>query len=290
MSKRNFEATHDQLNVTNKFSITHIDLIIGHYGFEKTKPDKPFVSSKDYPTYRLHFILDGSVTLFINDKSYLLKKNHCFILLPNSEIGYSTNPNNPATIYWVSFAGKNVNYYLNLMDLNKNKPFSYITYSQQNKIHSAFSSCFAETDKDILDTIFTKNFMSIVHCLFLSSHKSKSSIPSNLYITKCLEIINIQYAEPSLNIKSVAKAINIHPNYLSNLFSSSMGISFNSYITRLRIEASIIFLQQSNLSINQIAYSIGFSDPLYFSKVFKKYNKISPKEYRDTYNQNNKLK
>ena len=70
-----FESTQKQISSMNNFTIPHVDLSIGHYGFEVTNPNKSSITGESYPSYRLHYIINGSVTLTINSKKYKLRKN-----------------------------------------------------------------------------------------------------------------------------------------------------------------------------------------------------------------------
>lgn len=71
-------------------------------------------------------------------------------------------------------------------------------------------------------------------------------------------------------------------DYLRRLFKSEMGTTPHNYLTDLRMQLAEKMLssgQSSELNISQIAYSCGFGEPLYFSRVFKKYYGCSPKHY-----------
>ena len=58
-----------------------------------------------------------------------------------------------------------------------------------------------------------------------------------------------------------------------------MGLPFREYLSQKRISMSYVLMEKGMTSISEIAYAVGFSDPLYFSKVFKRYNHISPSEH-----------
>ena len=87
-----------------------------------------------------------------------------------------------------------------------------------------------------------------------------------------------------LSLNEVAAVFNFNPNYLSQLFSKYAGIGFVEYITGVRISAAKELLAQGNLRIYEIAERLGFESSFYFSKVFKKTEGISPKEYANKIN------
>jgi len=89
---------------------------------------------------------------------------------------------------------------------------------------------------------------------------------------------NLGCAELSLGM--VASHIGITPNYLSSLFSKEAGETFSEYLNSIRIRRATQLLKSSSGSINEIAEKTGYSDALYFSKVFRRLIGMSPREFR----------
>ncbi len=98
-------------------------------------------------------------------------------------------------------------------------------------------------------------------------------------ISKAMQYIDENYAN-NISLNDVAEAINMSYFYFSRLFKESTGQSFSDYLTAYRIEKSIELMKDERLSIKQISYDIGYNDPNYFSKIFKKLKGITPTEYR----------
>lgn len=88
--------------------------------------------------------------------------------------------------------------------------------------------------------------------------------------------------EKELTLDSVARKIAISPYYLSKLFKDEIGENFIEYLTRLRIDRAKKLLEENQLSIKEICMSVGYSDPNYFSRIFKKVEGATPTEYRDS--------
>jgi AraC-like DNA-binding protein/ligand-binding sensor protein len=89
--------------------------------------------------------------------------------------------------------------------------------------------------------------------------------------------LNFQY---NITLEEVANQVNLHPSYFSTIFKQSIGSSFKEYINMVRIEESKRLLMNTDFSIIDIAIATGFEDQSYFSKVFKKYTGMTPKQYR----------
>lgn len=82
-----------------------------------------------------------------------------------------------------------------------------------------------------------------------------------------------------LTLQNTALTFNISPNYLSQLFKKYAGIGFNEYVSQKKIEKAKVLLKQGQLKIYEIADQLGFENAFYFSKVFKKFEGCSPRDY-----------
>ncbi len=107
----------------------------------------------------------------------------------------------------------------------------------------------------------------------------KSSVKNKDLIRKALGIIAKNYAS-NITLDDVAGEVHLNPAYFSTLFKREVGYSFKEYLNMIRIEESKRLLTNSKYAIVDIAIAVGFEDQSYFSKVFKKYTGITPKQYR----------
>jgi len=99
-------------------------------------------------------------------------------------------------------------------------------------------------------------------------------------ITKAvLQIINTSYKE-ELSLDATSQKVNVTPQYLSKLFKEETGKSFKESIIELRIKEAKELLKESKLNIREIAYEVGYNDPNYFIRIFKKNTGLTPKEYQ----------
>lgn len=96
---------------------------------------------------------------------------------------------------------------------------------------------------------------------------------------KCISYIHDHYKE-SLNLETVANIIHLNPSYFSSIFKKEIGLSFSSYLNKVRIDHSKLLLKDTDSSIVEIALEVGFEDQSYFSKVFKNLTNMTPKQYR----------
>lgn len=98
-------------------------------------------------------------------------------------------------------------------------------------------------------------------------------------IAKALRYIHANYSS-HLSLEEAAHSAGLSPNYFSNLFNSRMGLSFSSYVNKVRIEHAQRLLLDTSFPIIEIASLVGFEEQSYFSKVFKEKTHLSPGKYR----------
>ncbi len=101
-------------------------------------------------------------------------------------------------------------------------------------------------------------------------------------LRKAIIFIN-QNLHEEITLEDVANSINLSSTYFSRLFSKEMDMTYIEYLTKIRVEESKKYLVDSQQSISDISFKMGFSDQSYFSKVFKKVEGITPGKYRKMY-------
>lgn len=99
-----------------------------------------------------------------------------------------------------------------------------------------------------------------------------------VFQAKCL--VREQFANAELGVQHIAETLGCSPDYLSHLFHTETKERLTHYIQRIRIDGAILALETSALTIAEIAYASGFSDPAYFARVFKQHKGTTPQQYR----------
>lgn len=87
----------------------------------------------------------------------------------------------------------------------------------------------------------------------------------------------------NITVESMAKVCHISQSYFSRLFSKEMGDSFSNYISKLKINWAKELLEESDMSVSQVSDELGFNEPGYFIKIFKKHEGVTPSVYRKYY-------
>lgn len=91
--------------------------------------------------------------------------------------------------------------------------------------------------------------------------------------------IGEHYREP-VTLEAIAHALKVSPYYLSHIFSQESDFTLFSYLTSLRMQKAKLLLQQETHNVSEAAYAVGFNDPNYFSRVFRRYFNFAPRDVR----------
>ncbi|MDU5105924.1 response regulator [Clostridium sp.] len=125
------------------------------------------------------------------------------------------------------------------------------------------------------------NKSEIIHIGKIQNHNySKDSDKEKTKLFKKVTEYIENSIQEDLNLESVSNNFNLSPYYFSRSFKEAMGCNLIDYINIVRIKKAKELLKKNEMSIKEIGYTVGYSDPNYFSKVFKKYEGYSPKEYK----------
>lgn len=143
------------------------------------------------------------------------------------------------------------------------------------KINNQFLKSLQEIDT--LDTLCYKLQETVE--VFTDSMFNTIPAKNSDVMRKAIRFISQNYAAP-LTLQDVASHVHLNAAYFSTIFKQSMGSSFKEYLNMVRIEESKRLLANTDYSIINIAIATGFEDQSYFSKVFKKYTGLTPKQYR----------
>lgn len=101
---------------------------------------------------------------------------------------------------------------------------------------------------------------------------------SNKIVQAAKEYLEAHYTE-EISLEDVAEYVNISPQYFSKLIKKHTGLNFIDWLSMLRVNKAKELLANSNLTVKEVCYMVGYKDPNYFSRIFKKKIGLTPSEY-----------
>lgn len=245
----------------------------GHYSYRK----------KGLPENFLFYCVDGSGFYKVGDKKWEVGPNQFFMLPQHVEHAYGSSDDNPWSIYWIHFGGDQLPHFNKLQAVQKHvKPYFVKNNGEIlglfNKIYKALELGYS-TDNLIFANMCLPNFLA--HFIYNSKHTTIT--PTDKDKMDCVDSA-ILYMQEHINENISLQELSSHYNYsasrFSSLFKQKTGYAPIDYFIQMKMQKASQQLDFTNSSVKDIALSMGFDDPYYFSKRFRKIIGLSPKQYR----------
>lgn len=100
------------------------------------------------------------------------------------------------------------------------------------------------------------------------------------FVEKMLSVIQSNMENSSLDVQFIADTLNISRSNLHNKMKTLMNMSTSEFINTVRINRAKELMAQEEMTLSEIAYEVGYNDPAYFTRIFKKCTGKTPKDYQ----------
>ncbi len=225
--------------------------------------------------YLLHYIKKGKGIYRVNDRLYSLKAGDVFVIYPGSLCSYQADAQEPWEYYWVGFKGITVKALFSNTDFSPEQPCADFAEDLSPYIQQILASKGQES-------YHQAEMTGHLYLLFSRMMRKTRSAPKAYrkeYIFRAHEFIAQNYAG-AITVNDLATHLGLSKSHLHRIFLEGTGESPMQYLAIYRIEQSLQLLQSTDMSIAQISAAVGFSDQLYFSRVFSQQMGESPSQYR----------
>lgn len=253
------------------------DLCLYEIGSQKC-PSKYSFGPIIRENYVLHYVLEGSGTLYLNDESFPVTGGQAFIIPPKLAAYYTADEQTPWNYIWIHFNGNRAFDLLNAANITAQNPV-FISDTAKETLNTCMMRLLQEHEKELL-------CISQLYLLFhyMIENAPKQPEPEHpeahlKYIKDTINYINKKFNDP-IKVADIAEFCGLDRSYLSKIFKQATGYSPQEYLIYYRIRKAKQYLKDPSFSIQHVAYAVGYPDPFAFSKIFKKATGISPSEYR----------
>lgn len=219
----------------------------------------------------------GEGILNVEGKEYKIEPNTCFFLPKN--VPHEYYPTSKWRTNWISFSGTCVAETLECLELNK---VTVLHLTDVTKLEVLFKSIFNALKSDKLYGLYSSSPYVYELLIEFKRYIVETNEPQFRKSNSLLPILN--YIDDNIaeqfTLEQLAQILDITPQYLCRLFKDGMGVRPFEYITKQRIQTAKKYLADRSIKITEIAKLIGFQDTSYFCLMFKRYEGITPTEFR----------
>ncbi len=244
--------------------------------------------------YELHYILEGSATLFVNGRTAVINKND-LIFINKNNLHYTLSHSEDLKFVSLSFdVIKNSNPSTSPLDYIKIKKYllsaSDFLITSNEIFKNIFCDIYLERNADLIDAKIHQStlllFFAFINVLVDKTTLLEEEIPlesSKKYKDEIIKIdkyISEHYME-NISIKGLAKKFYLSERQMARIFNDLVGESFHKSLLRQRMNVAITHIKNSDVPLTEIPYICGFNSYSGFFIAFKKYFGCSPNEYKD---------
>ncbi|WP_442602172.1 AraC family ligand binding domain-containing protein [Paenibacillus sp. KN14-4R] len=262
-----------------------VDPIVLFAGESQTKPGHT-LGPKLIDYYLLHVVLSGKGTYTCAGHTYSLQAGDSFLIEPDQLVTYSADPSEPWHYRWIAFRSSNFSDILHAVGLTPEHPVSRKgnNYNRIAVLFKRIFTVFRERNPFApLEAASSLHLILASYGTLLSSEQAAEQPappPGTDVVRQALRYLSTQYAE-EITIETMAEGLGYNRAYLSRLFKEQTGVTPVTFLLHLRLDhARRLLRERKQLTVEQIAFSVGFRDGLYFSKQFRRMYNQSPTEYR----------
>lgn len=238
------------------------------YETEHEKLDQPFLR----PIYYLFLVTEGSATLRMAGREHRVSVGDLFFGYPGCPY-YVENKESFRYLY-ISFFGSCVSQIFERLGIRIEEP----VYRGFDKVSEFWFSAISRFNSNNADFLSESVLLYTLSFIGGEGETSELKQNGNTMFEMILAYVDNHYREPSLTLSSVSSIFSYTEKYLSSMFKKQMQLGFNQYVNRQRISYALRLIEDGETSVREIASASGFSDALYFSKVFKKKVGMTPSE------------
>lgn len=261
------------INFPSDFAREHLFFMdqCGHYYL-----DRHYLISRSSPKeirFLIMYVVKGSLSLVTSSGDYTVSENEIAVVDTRNYHIYAAN--GYTEMYWIGFDGLTSEYMVNEICRYGNV-FVPITSSHTLEPMREITQAFQRQKP--LDEEMVSAYIHLILADILQRARMKIN-QKDAMIQKTVQYIQMHYAE-QITLEELAEIACLNPSYYSTKFKKVMGVSPKEYIINTRMRAAKILLQDTNLTVQQVAASTGFQYDAYFTNFFRRKMGLTPGEWR----------
>jgi AraC-like DNA-binding protein len=194
---------------------------------------------------------------------------------------YGAHTEDPWSIQWAHFGGDEVDTFLAWLNITPKNPL--LSVGENLQIIRLFNEILAYCQLGYSLSFLLNSATLLRQIMSLLVLHQNGSITNNqeLDVAESIQFMLLNLAH-KLTVQQLAAQTNLSPSHFSRQFQRQTGYAPIDYFIRLKMQKACELLSVTNLQIQEIAQTIGYGDPYYFSRLFKQVLGVSPRTYRDT--------
>lgn len=233
--------------------------------------------------YQIVYFIAGEGFLRLQNESFKISSGSVLMLPPGTWHSYHPSPATGWKQYWIGFKGEFVDEWLRVPAYNSKNPLFRVGLNPEilALFHKAVEIAGPETNINLIGGLIIYLVNTI--CNFPATEKEAQYNPDheNKIAHACILMQNSLNRE--IKIEDIATNVGLSYPLFRKLFRKKMKMSASRYLLQLRMRKGAEMLTSTSEPVKNVAYSLGYDQPAYFTYCFHKVMGMTPQEYRDTH-------
>lgn len=246
-------------NIPLPFGLRSVGHCKAKFGWQDAPYKKNFV--------QIFWIVEGSAEFILLDQKYVLRADECFVYYPD-HTHLITAKSEYLEYRWISIDGEHAEHFIK----------SFGIFEKPLEIGPCPVTEFEMLEKEILDATPYGQAKCVEKAFALLSKFAgiKKIHQHSPVIEECLILIEKKLHLSDLNVNRLSKELKIHRSQLTRQFKKELGLSPVEYLISKRVQKGLNLLEESRLTIKEVAALCGYQQPDYFAKAIRKMTGLRP--------------
>ena len=233
--------------------------------------------------FRMHYVLQGEGVLHTPGNTQILKKGDLFFGLPAVPMAIESGTD--FQYLYISFLGGRANMIMDQLQIgNQNSVFHGLEEVED------FWLCAVNAETPMMELRSESVLLYTFSVLAGRMQEQEEVVPkSGNTVLQIKKYLDDNYADTELTLEKIGRELSYNRKYLSTAFKKEFRIGITEYLNTIRVQHACTMLEQGFTSMKDIAQLCGYRDPLYFSRIFKKYMGVSPREHMRSLGEEEKI-
>ncbi len=227
--------------------------------------------------FLIHFVTDGHGTYAVGGRTFALSRGDMFLIRPEEAIRYAADADDPWSYCWVGFGGLDAPMLVTQTDFGVGRYVLHFDGTEPGALLAAIYRTHGSLPHEAAR--MTGNLYAFLAWLIeRASFAKPARMAAHWHVQRACAFIANNFAE-AITIEDVAAHVGLSRSQLFRVFEQQLDCSPVRYLAQFRMRQACLLLRRTNLPIKAVALSVGYGDPLYFSRRFREIVGVSPTEY-----------
>ena len=228
--------------------------------------------------YILIYCTDGKGVIEVDGHPYRIGAEEIFCIPRDRRHRYYADKKDPWSIFWLHFKGENCGFF----PLDDCNVVQMSSGPANNRLMFLFELLFRVLERNYTlgNFIYISQVLSLILSEVYFREKVDESTPQNRHITAIIRFM-YKHLKEDLTLEDISQEFDLSKSYINVIFKKYAKRAPIDFFIGLKMQEACKLLRSTGMYVKEVSIELGYDDPYYFSRIFKKFVGVSPKYYKN---------